>query len=259
VRAGVPREIDAVVMRALEPDLRHGDGPITTPEELLAELAALPGEDDGPAFDEPLDDQVVDHEPTRWLRIGLPLALVLVVTVAAVAIGVQVGRLPDRPGSAGSSSNATVGRPAPVKLQPRSATDFDPEGSPDRENPDAVPFAFDGDPATSWRTERYDSAALGNLKKGVGLLVDLGKPVAVREVRVAMLAPGAGLQLRAGDARGQSAESYGVVAELSGAERSSTLVPRSGSRAQYWVLWFTNLPPAAGGFRAEVAEVAFFG
>ena len=37
--------------------------------------------------------------------------------------------------------------------------------------------ATDGRPSTSWETERYHSATFGNLKDGVGLVVDAGRTV----------------------------------------------------------------------------------
>ena len=57
---------------------------------------------------------------------------------------------------------------------------FDPEGDGEPENDSDVPLAFDGDPSTAWSTLEYrGSPDFGNLKDGVGLLLDLGD-VAVR-------------------------------------------------------------------------------
>jgi len=267
VRAGVPRELNAVVMRALEPVTGPGGGPVSTPDELLAEIAGLPGDgDDTPqptvAFrlDRPRD-VAGDREPSRWWRVGLPLVLVLVLAAVAILVGLQVGALQDRDGGSGATGGpgAQLGKQAPAKLRPSTVGDFDPEGNPDTENPDQVARAFDGNPATAWRTERYDSATLGNLKSGVGLVIDLGRSVAVREVRVALLEEGATVQLRAADAPGQIADSYRVVAEAANGTQTVVLTPRRGTQAQYWLLWITRLPRSEGGFRAQVGEVEFYG
>ena len=76
----------------------------------------------------------------------------------------------------------------------------------------------DGDPATAWTTERYSSAAFGNLKDGVGVLLDLGRPVPIAEVRLLGLGPGQSLQLR---------------------------VAEDGA---------TDQPPDGGGFRGAIGE-----
>lgn len=260
VRAGVPRELDTTVMRALEPAAVRGAAPITSPDELLAELARLPGDEGSQATMVISDDLLPPRPPGRLLRVGVPLVLVLVLALAAVAIGVQVSRLPDD-GSDPSPSGSPAAAATPgglAKLRPSTAADFDPDGDGGGENGSLVPRAFDGDPTTAWRTERYDSATLGNLKKGVGLVIDLGKPVAVREVRLVLLEDGATVQLRAAASRGESADSFDVVGEKAGAGKSVVLAPRAGTRAQYWLVWLTKLPPSRGGFRAQVGEVEFY-
>jgi len=264
VRAGVPREIDAVVMRALQPDTVRGAAPITTPDELMAELGRLPREEaPQPTIALRIDraEELPTHrEPASWPRVALPLAVVLVLAATAVVIGIQIGALQDRGAEPGATAapGAQAGNRATTKLQLSTVGDFDPEGSPDSENPDQVARAFDGNPETAWRTERYDSPTLGNLKSGVGLVIDLGRSVAVREVRVAFVEEGTSVQLRAADAPGQIADSYPVVAEAANAKRSLVLTPRRGTQAQHWLLWITKLPRSEGGFRAQVAEVEFF-
>ena len=60
-----------------------------------------------------------------------------------------------------------------------------PGGDPPEENPDEAPNAIDGDAATSWTTSTYrGDPALGGLKPGVGLMVDLGKDQEVGSVTV---------------------------------------------------------------------------
>ena len=71
------------------------------------------------------------------------------------------------------------------------AAPFDPEPEGDgSEYDDAAPFAIDGDPATAWRTERYNSRDLGGLKDGVGLVLSLQESARVRSL--ALTSPDAG-------------------------------------------------------------------
>ena len=47
------------------------------------------------------------------------------------------------------------------------------------------PAAIDGDPQTAWHTQFYlGSAAFGDLKKGTGLLLDMGKPVSLSSAQI---------------------------------------------------------------------------
>ena len=63
-----------------------------------------------------------------------------------------------------------------LKLTIANARDFDPQGEDKTENPDEV-VTYDGDPATRWRTVQYfGNPKLGNLKRGVGLVLDLDAP-----------------------------------------------------------------------------------
>ncbi len=44
----------------------------------------------------------------------------------------------------------------------------------------SAPRATDGNPATYWDTERYDTPLFGKLKSGLGLVLDAGRPVKAR-------------------------------------------------------------------------------
>jgi hypothetical protein len=59
--------------------------------------------------------------------------------------------------------------------------DYDPEGD-QRESPNSVRLAIDGNRATSWKTEHYSAGLAGANKKGVGLMVRTTKPVAATEL-----------------------------------------------------------------------------
>jgi hypothetical protein len=121
-----------------------------------------------------------------------------------------------------------------------------------------VPNAFDSDPTTAWLTDGYGSAAFGGLKSGVGLLVDLGAPTRVASVQVGLLAPGAGLELRAADQPGRSAADYATVDRVADAKQVTTLTPAGGRVARYWLVWLTSLPKGdRGRYRDGIAELVF--
>jgi putative peptidoglycan lipid II flippase len=142
---------------------------------------------------------------------------------------------------------------------PPNIRSFDPEGDGE-ENADEAPLAVDGDPSTSWRTDRYKGdPRFGRLKQGVGLLLDLGHPVSVREARIAVAAPGIALQVRAADSPGAAATDYTLVGQATATGTAITIKPARPTTARYWLVWVTKLAPDGGGYRANIAEIALLG
>ena len=153
------------------------------------------------------------------------------------------------------AATPTAAPVAPVKLA--AVTAFDPQG--DGEEKDSlVGLAVDGDPTTSWTSDTYRSPTFGGLKKGVGLLLDLGAPASVRSVAVAVGGSGSTLELLS--ATGNTLEGAKVVAKAgttSGtASGTLSLTPASPVTSRYFVLWFTTAPSRDGGYRIEVNEVS---
>jgi putative peptidoglycan lipid II flippase len=263
VRAGVPREVDAVVIRTLLPELLRKSTPITTAAELVAALAPLPGEGGGTtartlAFD--------DDEPRArpWLRRGVPLAVVAGVGVAGALAGLAVGRVPGQvtklPGLGNQVSAQPEGNAAPgTPIAPVSVKDFDPQGDGE-EMHNEVGLAYNGDLSDAWHTTTYyNSAAFGNLKPGVGLLVDFGKPTSFDRVIVAFAQPGESIELRAADTVTRDIATVPLVASASDVKVPVTLRPAAGTNARYWVVWITRLVQTGDNkFSAGIAELGFF-
>ena len=80
----------------------------------------------------------------------------------------------------------------------RGVTGYDPDGTGGEHNGDA-PKATDGDEATFWTTETYDSPAFGGLKSGVGLVLDAGSSVKLGSLTVTTDTPGYTAKILAGD------------------------------------------------------------
>ena len=62
-------------------------------------------------------------------------------------------------------------------------TSFDPAGDGE-EHQEAVSLPFDGDPATFWFTERYLDRNFGQLKQGVGLIVEFSEPRPMQDLMI---------------------------------------------------------------------------
>jgi len=134
-----------------------------------------------------------------------------------------------------------VARARFVKLTAAGA--FDPEGD-GHERDEEAPLAVDGDRSTFWRTERYSRF----FKTGVGLVLDAGRRVRVRQVVVDSATPGVRAEIRIGSSR------TGPFTRVSPAKTltARTTFPVAGRTGRYVVVWVTALPPESAG---EVAEV----
>jgi hypothetical protein len=264
VRAGVPRALDAVVIRALDPSREPGRNPITTPRAMAQAL-----DEAGTDLRQPPAPGRRHKAPSRLLRHIpklLALGVILAVAIAGYGIGKKVGELPRRPGALDAlaepdSSPAAAGpRTARISLSvpPVVVRDYDPFGRDGSEQSGSVPNAFDGDPTTAWNTDGYGNAAFGGLKPGVGLLVDLGRPTTVANVEVGLVKPGAAVELRTADQLGDDANAFTTVARQGNAAQVAKLTPTPSRAARYWLIWFTSLPKGDGGrYRDGVAELVF--
>ena len=143
-------------------------------------------------------------------------------------------------------------------MGPVRATAFRPQGG-HGDNPQNAHLAIDSRPGTAWRTDWYTTPRFGNLYRGTGLLLDMGRKVTITGVRV-LLGPAAGarFQIRVGP-RPRLA---GLRPVARSAGHGGMVYLKVGSRptGRYVVVWFTRLPPnAAGNFQVAVRGVAVRG
>lgn len=141
---------------------------------------------------------------------------------------------------------------APVLVSPAGVQALDPQGDGEENDQDA-PRAIDGDPASAWETQRYNSQDFGRLKTGLGLAFDLGAPADVGSVTIT--APGAGGTYEVRAATGPGYDGSTVIATGETGDAPSVLAPETPVTTQFVVVWFTSLPQIDGEFRAAVSEV----
>ena len=266
VRAGVPTALDAAVVRALRGAGRAEQPQLRTADALLDVLEALVRTDRAvraPSSRRTAAPGRLAAAVRRRAALLCVVALLTAIGVAAYSAGRSVGTLQaptdDAAAPAGPSATPTAGPAAvAVDLTGVPVRDFDPEGD-GREQPGSVANAHDGDPSTAWETERYDSADLGGLKEGVGLLVDLGAPTAVRRVELALTRPGVTAELRAAAEPAEQASAYRVLASARADGDRLALVPPEGTTERYLLVWLTGLAPDDGRFSAGITDVAVTG
>lgn len=141
------------------------------------------------------------------------------------------------------------------------AGDFDPGGNQE-EHPEKVALAHDGDPSTSWVTSTYKgSPALGNLKKGVGLWVDLGEVKDVESVSLILPYKGSDLGLYVprevdSSTAPEELDGWRRIGGVKDAGTSASITPEQAEQARFVLVWLTSLPPAGDdSYRGGVSEI----
>ncbi|HZG01969.1 MAG TPA: protein kinase family protein [Streptomyces sp.] len=295
VRAGVHRGLSELAMRALVNNgatASRQEQPCTTPEELTKAIAALPRirppEPDfaaPPPYQRPAFRQGAARTPAG--PAGSPTAAVpaapptlpgrtgkfLKWSVSALliaALGLGSWQLADTlmkgdpttpTDGAGQSQigqqkqpqTAPTGKPVDISL----AKDFDPFGSDGSENGDEVTAVLDGDASTFWQTSYYRSARFGNLKDGVGLILDLGKLQQVSSVKIDFMGSTSVDFLAAPkDTTGMPTSLNGFSKVSSASGTKVELKAQKPIRTQYILVWLTELPlTEEGNYRGRVTGV----
>ena len=151
----------------------------------------------------------------------------------------------------GGPTAAADGQPIAIL----SATGFDPEGDGQEKNLQA-PRVYDGNLATAWSSEGYNSANFGGLgKKGVGVRLDLGQPTSVNQVTIDLGNGPVDLTVYAATKDSlDGATVIGAATDATGKVQIKAATPMP--KTQYVIVWFTNLAPDGGRFRASISEIA---
>ena len=202
----LPPDLDAVLMRALarDPASRYA-----TADDLRAALLSVrldadhtvtmsrPGSGK-PFADVPgqTDPAVADETP-RSSRSAVVVSLVVVSALVLAALlisSTSVGRTLFAPDE---TTTTTVVTPSIALSGARS---FDPSGSGQpTENEAAARNAIDGDILTQWQTEDYSTRSFGNLKSGVGLIVELSGRRSIDHLLISSPTVGWSVQIHAVD------------------------------------------------------------
>ncbi len=293
VRAGVHRGLSEIAMRALANDgatASRQEPPCTTPDELAKAVAAMPRvKPPEPEFPAPAEYQRTTYQQGTYGRpqprpmvtqpIPQPPAPLesrtgkalkwAVGALLIAALGLGSWQIADRLLPKETKDETPVVQPTtdekpepPKQLAIESAYDFDPFSDDGRESPGDVPKAYDGDPGTYWQTMDYIGfSKFGNLKDGVGVVVDLGKEQDVDSVDVSFVGR-TSVELRTAPAGTSSAptslDSFTTQASDTGS--TLTLKPAKPVTTRYVLVWLTDLPASeTGNYRGKLAEIKVMG
>jgi len=222
---------------------------------------------------------LVPAEPLTKDESKLALAIVVGFVVLALVVGIvgvrKIGSGSDSvfggdaapatrtttvaPSSAAPSSGeatSTGGTSAAEPLAILKVEAYDPEGD-GQENNSLTPKTYDGDNSTGWFSENYRSDSFGGLKKGVGVIVDLGPNKKPQAVELNVPHP-SDIEVYVGpDNRLEGATKIGEKADADGTVTFDVPADVSG---QYIVVWFTKLNADDNGKRrAWLDEVVVTG
>ena len=119
----------------------------------------------------------------------------------------------------------------------------------DRQNNSGADKTVDSDVNDGWQTRWYTTPAFGNLKSGMGVLIDLGRPTAVVNVKVDFDSPGATVSARIGnsdpgDNSSGDREIDNTYTTVTGPIKAgaSQVLPMDKT-TRYVLVWLTRLPP----------------
>jgi len=300
VSAGVPANIDAVTCQALfQRPSRYGPALSTpaafadalasvAPPDPLPPAATLAGRTTAgtrrnpdwstnsypPAAATAAQSRVGSGKPPAGERGNATRVIVGIVTVLVLAaVGFAAWSFsrhpqhssvtpPPRPHSSAPAATADV------QLKPVSASSFDVLGGPgSSEDPGGAQYAIDGNASTAWHTSYYlGYSVFGNLKKGTGLLFDMGKQVQLSQLSVQFgTSCCTHAEIEIGNTNTADAAALNTFTELQSsttAQGVTTFDVTKKTTGRYVLLWITDLPPLAGStgeYEAFVYNVSMRG
>lgn len=291
IRAGIPAYLDDLTMDLLD---RRVVAPAS--DALTAELGRLDAAAD--------DDEYEDVGPLRFVqgnssssepmrsapKILVGVGALIVIAIIGLVFGIraisdagkadttpQAGATVDSGAAPGETPDATLTQapnPQKLKLTAGMVRIVDPPDG-DRDDTGEGKFAVDGNKDTAWKLAWYTQPKFGNTKPGMGLLINLGEPRALSEVKVSTSLPGVVMDVRTGnsDPGDNSAGDQKLITEFqsisdadaAGTKSTGTNHVISGfdpnQKYQYVMVFLSELPrnDETQGYQVNVNEVELYG
>jgi eukaryotic-like serine/threonine-protein kinase len=284
VRGGLPSYLSELATSLLDPRVE-----LPPADQVALDLSRLDTDaneeffSDGPlgfrAMDAPRGDS---HRGRSGRKLLVGVVALLVISAGGLLLATKVGGNNPAQGQgasnpstgSGSTSPASPGpsttpqtQAGPVPLTSNSIRIIETGGNDARLTTN-VGRAVDGDENTYWLSNWYNSATYGGFKSGMGLLINLGKPMSVTSVRVDFEIPGATVQAYVGSSdpglgnanSKKILATYKPIGDDGPQMAGSTADYPIGQKAQYILIWVTKIPPAGsiapGKFLLGINEVA---
>ena len=218
-----------------------------------------------------------------WLA---PVAIIVVLAGLAIITGLFVTRTETAPSLAGDVSEVVRLEPeqtilmdsypdssadvAPVTSRPASPSsplqiisivDFDPASDNRQEHPEKRELINNGDSSNGWYTERYTTSDFGNLKEGVGLIIQLVLPQRIDQIRISSPTIDWSFEIFASQDTTGVFPIWGEAIARRDDISGTITVPLGGTPAAALLLWITDLGKKlpAGGHRVTISELKVSG
>jgi len=277
LRADVPKELDDVVMRSLarNPSDRHpncralaealepwarDDEVLTETTQMLVRGGTLPEADEAAYVSQPINSRSFLRSEGRWLASALGL---LVVSALLIAVGVATGVFEIRgvPPLIVSGNEATPAAVAPQQLAIQDLSTIDPQGLPPTEHDDLLGDMTDGDSETRWRTDSYSSPDFGNLKDGLGIIIDLGEKVQPTALTLETPSPGISYDIRVSDDSSAPPDEWRTVGSVRDSDARPVITfEKEQIETRYLLIWIiAPLVDYDRGYSAAFSEVSIEG
>jgi hypothetical protein len=199
--------------------------------------------------------EAIDRPTGRPHRRAERTVGIVVLALVLVGAAVSAGLVLSKSGSGHQSNTAggTASVPAGSPLSVTAVQVYLPVPGHTLDNAAEATRAFDGNPATFWSTDHYNSPTFGNLYPGIGLEIELSSSAALRTLTVTSSTTGWSASAYVSSSpisNGQPVSAWGSPASTLSGINGSTTFSLGGRHGRYVLLFITNLGPA------EVAQVA---
>ncbi|BCY15631.1 hypothetical protein L3i22_107190 [Actinoplanes sp. L3-i22] len=289
-RAGVPAYLDDLTM-----DLLDRRVAVPSAEALTAELGRLDAAAEEEEFEDvgPLRFVQAGGAPSESARstpkILLGVGALVIIAVIGLVFGIRAinnSSKPDasastpvqagagaQPDGAGTASEDPLGPPKQIPLTADMVRIVDPPNG-ERKDTGESDFVVDNDPKTAWQLSYYLQPNFGGGKPGMGVLIHLPEARALSEVRVALSAPGAVVDLRVGtkdpgdNSNGdkQIVKTYTKVSDADSADTNTGDKQilngfDPDKKYQYVLVFITKLPrnEDTPGYQVDVNDIQLYG
>ncbi|HEV7888906.1 MAG TPA: protein kinase [Acidimicrobiales bacterium] len=246
--AGIPRPLEAVVLRAMakEPAERYQSA-----AELRGALAAVDLDDDDAeplVTRDPTPPGGIVPLPRRAPRVLAPFIVLAVVALAAVVLGATLLGSNDPAGRRTPGGAAPAAHPVHIAA----VRAFDPQAD-GHENDELAANAIDGNPSTTWRSDRYDGPNFGRLKQGVGLVFTLDAAATLADLRVQSPVQGWSASVYVAAQPGTDLPDWGQPVDGKTGIDGDVTFDLHGRKGGAVLLWITDPGPDN---KAEIADVS---
>lgn len=186
-------------------------------------------------------------EPRRRDRVVMISVAAVIAAVGLVAVG-----LVSRPGAQDPPAAERDAEP----ITPSAVASFDPEGD-GNENADDLGAILDGDPSTAWSSHRYKTREFGNLKPGLGLVLEFDTSTSIHELEVLSEEGGWSAEVYGAAEPSAALEGWGPPIDRVSEAGVSERFDLEGRTVGAVLVWFTDI--GSRSTRVTITDVQVIG